>query len=88
MESLDVRPYQQEDRETVLQIAADTAFFGEPVEHYMDDRRLFCDAFYGYYTDVEPEHGWVATANGVVAGFLMGCWDTKGRERKFARYIY
>ena len=87
MESLDVRPYAQEDREAVYRIAADTAFFGEPVEQYLDDRRLFCDAFYGYYTDVEPEHGWVATANGAVAGFLMGCWDTKGRGNKFVRNI-
>lgn len=41
MESLDIRPYRQEDREAVYRIAADTAFFGESVEHFLDDRRLF-----------------------------------------------
>ena len=87
MELTEIRPYRREDREAVFRVAADTAFFGEPVEYIMEDRRLFCDGFYAYYTDFEPEHGWVATVNGVVAGFLMGCWDTKKRDRAVIRYL-
>ena len=55
MPELIVRPYRQGDRDAVHRIAADTAFFGEPVEAFLDDRRLFCDAFCSYYTDLEPE---------------------------------
>jgi len=68
-----VRPYHSRDYDDLRRIAADTAFFGEPIEAYFEDRNLFLDAFYAYYTDFEPEHAWVACANGVVVGFLVGC---------------
>jgi hypothetical protein len=77
-----IRPYRATDRLAVFSIAADTAFFGAPLEAYFDDRRLFCDAFYAYYTDWEPEHGWIATAGEPgrseehTVGFLMGCVDS------------
>jgi ribosomal protein S18 acetylase RimI-like enzyme len=67
-----VRPYRAEDRAAVLQIAADTAFFGAPVETFMDDRRMMQDAFIAYYTDYEPEHLWIAEAEGEVVGYLTG----------------
>lgn len=85
-----VRPYQPVDREAVLRIAADTAYFGEPIEAYFDDRQLFCDAFYGYYTDYEPEHGWVAVtgdSGGGVIGFLMGSTDPLRQNRAFIQKI-
>ena len=78
---LSIRLYRKQDREDIYHIAADTAFFGEPVEAFLDDRRLFCDAFYCYYTDYEPEHIWVACAEAQVVGFLAGCLDTKARNR-------
>jgi hypothetical protein len=56
MPELLIRPYQPKDRESVFRIAADTAFFGAPIEAYMEDRNVFLDAFYAYYTDLEPEH--------------------------------
>jgi ribosomal protein S18 acetylase RimI-like enzyme len=77
-----VRPYGQTDRAGVFRIAADTAFFGEPVETYLDDRRLFCDLFYAYYCDLEPEHGWVACADRQVVGFVMGCASTIVRQTR------
>jgi len=82
-----VRPYQSTDREAVFRIAADTAFFGEPVEAFLDDRRLFCDFFYAFYTDLEPDHGWVACADQEVVGFLMGCTDTRSRPRRWIQSI-
>jgi ribosomal protein S18 acetylase RimI-like enzyme len=87
MPDLSVRPYQATDRAAVQRIAADTAFFGAPVEAFLNDRRLFGDAFYAYYTDVEPEHAWVACADGEVAGFLMGCVDTAQRQRRWIGQI-
>jgi GNAT superfamily N-acetyltransferase len=77
-----VRPFQPEDRAAVLNIAAETAFFGDPVEAILEDRNLFCDFFYRYYTDYEPEHGWVASSDRSVMGFLMGSIDTKTQHRK------
>jgi ribosomal protein S18 acetylase RimI-like enzyme len=78
---LSIRPYHQNDREGLFKIAADTAFFGQPIEIYMEDRRIFLDAFYAYYTDYEPEHCWVATANDEVVGFLTGCVDTLKKDQ-------
>ncbi len=40
-----VRPYEATDREAVHRIAADTAFFGDPIERYLDDRQHFLDLF-------------------------------------------
>jgi ribosomal protein S18 acetylase RimI-like enzyme len=83
MPELSIRPYQVQDREAVMRIAADTAYFGDPIEIYMEDRNVFLDAFYAYYTDLEPEHAWVACAQKEVAGFLMGCVDAHAHGRKF-----
>jgi ribosomal protein S18 acetylase RimI-like enzyme len=87
MKCVAIRPYEPADRDTVRRLAADTAFFGEPVERYLDDRRLFCDALYAYYTDHEPQHGWVACADDEVVGFLMGCVDTALQRRVWIRRI-
>jgi GNAT superfamily N-acetyltransferase len=83
-----VRPFQQKDTEDVLRIGADTAFFGAPVETYLDDRRLFCDAFYKYYTKYEIEFSWVAAPEGHVVGFLMGCIDTRAQQKRWSRMIF
>ncbi len=86
-DALTIRPYRQADRAAVMRIAADTAAFGAPVEAYLDDRRLFCDAIYRFYVDYEPEHLWVAAAGDEVAGFLAGCTDTRRRDRCVAACI-
>ena len=82
-----IRPYASADRAAVFRIAADTAFFGEPVEAFLEDRNLFCDFFYRYYTDLEPEHAWVAYADDQAVGFLMGCVNTPAQRRLWARKI-
>ncbi len=87
MPDLTVRPYQQADRQAVFRIGADTAFFGAPIEAYMEDRNVFLDAFYAYYTDCEPEHAWVACAGREVIGFLTGCVDSHSKSWKYARSI-
>jgi ribosomal protein S18 acetylase RimI-like enzyme len=87
MTGISVRPFKPTDRQAVLQIAADTAFFGEPIEAYLDDRRLFQDAFYSYYTDHEPQSAWVADYAGSVIGFLTGCVSTRRQKRVFYGHI-
>lgn len=87
MPDLIVRPYQPGDRQAVFRIGGDTAFFGAPIEAYMEDRNAFLDTFYAYYTDLEPEHTWVACADKEVVGFLTGCIDTRVYSRKLRRVI-
>ncbi len=87
MPELIVRPYQKTDREAVFRIGADTAFFGAPIEAYMEDRNIFLDVFYAYYTDVEPEHAWVACVDGEVVGFITGCVDSRLQARKYIRSV-
>ena len=81
MTTLTIRPYHTTDRDALMKIAADTAFFGAPIEAYMEDRYIFLDSFYAYYTDYEPEHTWVALAENQVVGFLTGCSDTLKSKR-------
>jgi ribosomal protein S18 acetylase RimI-like enzyme len=87
MPELLVRPYQLKDREAVFRIGADTAFFGAPIEAYMEDRNVFLEAFYAYYTDIEPEHAWVACADETVVGFLTGCVDSHNHGWRYVRFI-
>src|SRR5450759_2512469 len=87
MPDLEIRPYQSADRQAFFRIGADTAFFGAPLEAYMEDRNAFLDAFYAYYTDLEPEHAWAACADGEVVGFLAGCVDTRVHNRKLLGVI-
>ena len=80
-----VRPYESRDRAAVLQIAADTAFFGAPAEAFLDDRRIMQDAFVVYYVGREPEHLWVAEADGEVVGYISGSTGGARVSREKAR---
>mgnify|MGYP005846562259 CR=1 FL=1 len=82
-----VRPYVPADESAVHAIAADTAFYGEPVENMMEDRRLFIDAFVRLYTDRFPHTCWVAEVDGRAAGYLTGCTDTRACEARFRRAV-
>lgn len=77
-----IRPYTPKDRQGVFQVAADTALFGQPVEAFLDDRSLFCDAFIAYYTDYEAEYFWVANLNNRVIGYLAGCVNTNTQRKQ------
>ncbi|MFZ5808732.1 MAG: GNAT family N-acetyltransferase [Chloroflexota bacterium] len=72
-----IRPYESFDREAVFKVAADTAFFGEAVEEFIEDRALFCDSFCAYYTDLAYDMCWVAEADQMVVGYLLGCTQTR-----------
>lgn len=82
-----IRPFHQKDRLSVFQIAADTAFFGESVEHFFEDRSLFCQAFCVYYTDYESNHVWVAESEQKVVGYIFGCSDTQRMKSIVLRKI-
>lgn len=67
-----VRPYRPGDRDGVRRVYADTAFFGEPVEMYFDDRELFADLGVSVYTDHYPDYTFVADDAGKVVGYILG----------------
>ena len=80
---LQIRPFEPRDREAVRTICCDTADRGEPVENFFPDREVFADLLTAYYTDYEPESGWVGEQAGQVVGYLTGCLDT----RRFIRVM-
>lgn len=82
-----IRLYRPADREAVWALAADTAFFGEPIDAFLDDRRPFCETFVSFYTDYMAEWLWVAELNVAVAGYITGCPDTRQRNRVLGRHI-
>lgn len=87
MLNIHIRPYQPSDQQAVFKIAAETAFFGEPVEFFMEDRRLFCDIVVRYYTTYEVDHCWVAEGEQGVIGYLLGCVDTSIQIHRWIRNI-
>ena len=87
VDDIDIRHYQTSDQAAVLDIAADTAFFGEPVEAFLDDRKLYGDAFARYYLEHEAPFAWVADGPDGVIGFLLGCADTRRQISQWRGYI-
>jgi ribosomal protein S18 acetylase RimI-like enzyme len=82
-DAVQIRPYEPRDRGAVRAICCDTADRGEPVENFFPDREVFADLLTAYYTDYEPESGWVGDRGGEVVGYLTGCVDT----RRFIRVM-
>jgi ribosomal protein S18 acetylase RimI-like enzyme len=83
-----IRKYIKNDLNAVSAIAGDTAFFGEPVEALMEDRRLFFDAFYAFFFDHETDTCWVAEYDGIVVGFLAGSVDSSRQQKWSMFHIY
>ncbi|OGO29469.1 MAG: hypothetical protein A2136_04335 [Chloroflexi bacterium RBG_16_54_11] len=82
-----IRHYQPGDQAAITELSADTAYFGDPVEAFLEDRRLYIDAFARYYTDCEADYAWVAENPQGVIGFLFGCVDTKIQMKRWRGYI-
>jgi ribosomal protein S18 acetylase RimI-like enzyme len=76
-----LRLYEPSDRAAVRQLAGDTAFFGDPVEHFFDARDMFLDAFANFYTDHQRDYLWIAEEDDVLLGYLMGCPHTRADRR-------
>ena len=88
VDSWRVRPYCPSDRSAVFQLCGDTAFFGDPLERFIDARELFLDAFASYYTDLAGDHLWVVAGDhGEILGYLMGCTDTLAYSDWFRRHL-
>ena len=82
-----IRPYALPDRAAVRAICCDTAFLGEPIDRFFDDRELVADAVARYYTDYEPGNSFVVASDDRVAGYFLGCLDTRQYQQVMNRRI-
>jgi ribosomal protein S18 acetylase RimI-like enzyme len=83
----EVRSYRGEDRERVRWICSETGFVGNPQEAVFIGREEFADLWSSYWTDCEPESAFVATVEGRVEGYMLGCLDTHKQEEVWNREI-
>lgn len=86
-----VRPYRRGDRDRVRHICFVTGYMGEPVDWLWRDQESFADLFCGWWTDHEPGSALVAEVDGEVAGYLLGCSDSRRVEnpvRLMAHHLF
>ncbi len=79
-----VRPFQEKDRDRVRQIAGDTANRGRPVETFFRGRSVMEDLLTDYYIQDEPQSLLVAECDGLVVGYLTGCFDQANFQKRMA----
>ena len=74
---VDIRPYRAGDRDRVRLVCYRTGFMGDPVDWLWRDQASFADLFCGWWTDHEPGSASVVEVDGTVAGYLLGCTDSR-----------
>jgi ribosomal protein S18 acetylase RimI-like enzyme len=72
-----LRPYRAEDAERIRLVCHQTGFMGEPVGWLWRDRASFAALFCDWWMSHRPESVLVAELDGVVAGYLLGCEDSR-----------
>lgn len=82
-----IRPYENNDRDAVRRICADTADYGQPIERVFPGREWISDAVIEGYLRFYPDLVFVAEEAGSVAGYLTGCTDTRAYLRQYARRL-
>lgn len=79
-----IRNFTPADRDALRQLCSDTAFMGEPVEKFMEDRELFADWASAYYTDYEPRSIFLAEYDKGLIGYIMGA----RREQDYEKVLW
>lgn len=88
MSELIIRPYREDDRSEVRQIAWETAFLGESGASFFSDQEVLCDFLTIYFTDYEPESCFVAEYQEKIIGYLIGSLDEHRMNRIFISRIF
>lgn len=72
--TISIRHYRPDgpDRQQINDVCCDAAFLGAPIDPIFHDREWFTDFMVAPYLLIEPEHTWVAEADGRVVGYLTG----------------
>ena len=82
-----IRPYRFSDREAVRRLAGEDEHARPALaEKYPGYREYLADGLSHFY-DIEPESMFVAEANGVVIGNLLGAVDTRVTEKREKAYV-
>jgi ribosomal protein S18 acetylase RimI-like enzyme len=82
-----VRNFRKSDRDSVRNIAYDTAFMGESADLFFDGRETLADFLTVYFTDYEPQSCFVAEMNDSVIGYLLGAKSEKRQNAAFIKII-
>jgi GNAT superfamily N-acetyltransferase len=77
MEETIIRKFKPEDRESVRDIAWETAFMGESAEVFFSGKEILADFLTLYFTDYEPDSCFVAVFANRVQGYLIGSMDCR-----------
>jgi len=78
-ENIKIRPYEEIDRESILNLCADTGFLGKPIDSVFMDRSLFSKFIMGPYLEREARHTWVMTDNEKPIAYVTGTTDPNFR---------
>jgi len=76
MEEIIVRKFKAADRESVRDIAWETAFIGEPADAFFSGKEILADFLTLYFTDYEPDSCFVVVVGSRVVGYLIGSQDS------------
>lgn len=82
-----IRQYRDGDAERIRSICHRTGFMGEPADWFWRDRDSFTALFCDWWIAHEPESVLVAELDGTVAGYLLGCEDSR-RAAHEARTLF
>ena len=74
-----VRKLRKQDQWELMQICADTAIVGKPIDPLFSDRELFAELMLGYYLNDEPKHTLVVEEEGDVVGYLTGSTNPRAQ---------
>ena len=76
LQSVNIRRYENRDRERIEEITRSSAMRGRPLKTYFEDERIVFRIFLDYYLQYEPESCFVAEKNGQIIGHILGCKNT------------
>lgn len=83
---MNIRKYKESDREAVEHIHFATGHLGKPMNTFLQDNKRWKRAI-AYYLDKEPKSSFVATQEGRIIGYLLGCLDNKKKNDKLEELI-
>jgi GNAT superfamily N-acetyltransferase len=87
MEETVIRNFRPEDRESIRDIAWETAFLGESAGIFFSGKEILADFLTLYFTDYEPDSCFVAESANRVQGYLIGSTDCRTLASTFKNKI-
>ena len=76
-----IRPYQKEDRTSIVDICAETGLLGEDIGPVFSHRKLFGQMITNYYVKREVPNAFVAESEGEVVGYFIGSTNRFAKPR-------